>query len=204
MATTMPSCKCGCGEPVALAKKTSTRDGTTRGHPNKYAHGHNIVGGRPKTLRVGATTGKMCEFPDCRNRAAGVKHGLLCSSHEWQARQGRPLTRIYPSGVMRLAYNAQGYRCFYMTLAGKNTYICQEHTLVMERHLGRPLEPFERIHHKNGVRDDNRLENLELMHKRLHGDGQRVSDLHAEIDRLRAENQRLRSFLPANTDPPQP
>ena len=51
-----------------------------------------------------------------------------------------------------------------------------QHRVVMEEQIGRPLRKNENVHHKNGVRDDNRPENLELWVKTQPA-GQRVEDL---------------------------
>lgn len=59
----------------------------------------------------------------------------------------------------------QGYRLIYAPNHPNRTihnYI-MEHRLVMERHLNRLLRRDEVIHHLNGIRSDNRLENLELL-----------------------------------------
>lgn len=51
----------------------------------------------------------------------------------------------------------------------------REHVYIMSEYIGRPIVKGESVHHKNGIRDDNRIENLELW-STSQPPGQRVQD----------------------------
>jgi DNA-binding CsgD family transcriptional regulator len=74
-----------------------------------------------------------------------------------------------------LRTSRDGYSYWYWTMPdGRPVYVA-EHRILMEQALGRPLYDDENVHHVNGVRDDNRPENLELWTS-SQPSGQRVED----------------------------
>ena len=80
----------------------------------------------------------------------------MSGSNNWQWKGGRHLLSGYVYIMNKQHPNRIG-----------NGYMA-EHRLVMEKHLKRYLTENEEVHHKNGIKTDNRIENLELVVKKIH------------------------------------
>ncbi len=103
-----------------------------------------------------------CTIEGCDN---GIEANKVCRIHyRMYRRYGRYERVKRPAGSG--SYSKDGY------IRKQGTF---EHRLVMEKQIGRKLYPGETVHHKNGVRDDNRIENLELWIF-SHTPGQRIPD----------------------------
>lgn len=129
---------------------------------------------------------RKCACPQCgkpvlpqRDERGILKRVRFCSNECRKARRQAGIDRLSPPEereITRRVHERSGYvRLRFPNRDGMRQRTTAEHRYVMEQNIGRELLPEETVHHINGIRDDNRLENLELFSSR-HGPGQRVVD----------------------------
>lgn len=144
------------------------------------------------SMGKGSHLRKYCS-DNCRNqKKCSVEHcdrnvknrDSLCASHWRRAKDGK----LLDTPIRKIATPGEGHltKHGYVRLNGG-----LQHRLVMEEALGRFLESHEEVHHINGVRNDNRLENLELW-STSQPKGQRVED------KLAWAKEIIRQYEPIN------
>jgi hypothetical protein len=125
-----------------------------------------------RLAEFGSLDGRTCK--SCG--AVAVKGIDLCPVHYNEDMITRIGNGEHPRTVGNRRPNAHNRNRSGYVIYRLHGLVVLEHRVVMEKMLGRPLEPFEEVHHRNGIRDDNRPENLELWTKSQPA-GQRPEDL---------------------------
>lgn len=113
---------------------------------------------------------KKFEYSICTVEGCGRKQHCkeLCVTHYTRRQNGIEALEIRELGT----YNTKDG---YIRKTFDERGPMPEHRWIMEQYIGRRLVDEENVHHINGVRNDNRIENLELWSKRQPA-GQRVAD----------------------------
>jgi len=140
--------------------------GRTRGlcapHYQRFLRlGDPLAGGirrfkRPEKCKVDKCSGAVVSRGFCsKHYAKFLKYGDPLFESDWARKKHK---KIIDSNGYVLVY-AKGNP---MANRGKSKERVSEHRYVMSEHLGRPLFENENVHHKNGDKTDNCIENLEL------------------------------------------
>jgi hypothetical protein len=159
-----PKCACGCGEFVNRLWDGS--DGW-----NKFVRWHHS---RAMTQehkdKIAVTLTGFKASDETRRKLSLMRKGIIFTELHKQ-RLSEASTGKNNHKWKGGRYDADGYVMVYCPdhpNLPSNTSHIQEHRLVMEKSIGRYLLITEIVHHKNEIKDDNRIENLEIKTQTVH------------------------------------
>jgi hypothetical protein len=147
--------------------------GLCHGHWQRTRNGLPLTSLLDSTPRGRKPNMAVCCVEPCEKRATSKG---MCQGHAEQRRrgildeQGSKLREPMKGGRPRIKDRWIGQQGYVLVLCpfkfksmARQDGTVLEHRLMMAQHLGRPLEDWEIVHHKNGVRDSNCVNNLELL-----------------------------------------
>lgn len=150
---------------LQIAQENNYAVGTIFNHLKKYG-----IESRPSMTEE--TKAKISRANKGKKPGQGRKLSEEAKAKISKANKGRIYNPSKYGGHIK--HREDGYRAVYLPdhpHSSKEGYV-MEHILVMEESIGRYLKKGEVVHHKNHIRSDNRIENLQLMtfeeHARLH------------------------------------
>ena len=130
---------------------------------------------------------------NCSNRLDKEKHRRRRESRNFM---GRTVTQEGYIGI-NINFLSQEEQSLFSPMVSRSYPYIREHRLVMARHVKRPLKSTEIVHHINGIKDDNRIENLKLLSRGSHPTSN--GDIfYQELQEARAEIERLQTILIEN------
>lgn len=141
-------CQCGCGEEVSVF----------RGKPRRYIIGHGTRSPQNRKMHSERMKGN--------NLFKGGK--MPKSAKEAIAKSQTGSNNSFWNGGRTISHGG-----YVSILKPKHPFVdvngrVKEERLVMEKYIGRYIQPEETVHHINKIKTDNRIENLALMTKHNH------------------------------------